>query len=74
LKEIQAPGGLLDRDGACWTVPCDYVVIAKGYHSNNALARELDFLKDKLVIVGDAVRASDALEASSSGFAAGYYA
>lgn len=74
LKEIQDQGVLLEKDGACWTVPCDYVVIAKGYHSNNALARELDFLKDKLVIVGDAVRASDALEASSSGFAAGYYA
>ena len=57
-----------------WKEPCDAVVIAKGYHSNNVLEKELDFLGDKLVVVGDALNATNALEASTSGFAAGYYA
>ncbi len=74
LKEIRESGVVLEKDGTSWTEPCDAVVIAKGYHSNNALAKELDFMGDKLVVVGDALNATNALEASTAGFAAGYYA
>ena len=74
LKEIYENSVLLEKDGASWTEPCDAVVIAKGYHSNNSLAGELDFLGKKLTVVGDALVAANALEASASGFAAGYYA
>lgn len=73
LLEIYEDGVMLERDGQTRFFPCDNVVIAKGYHSNNSLKDELSALGDKLVVVGDAVRASNALEASTAGFEAGYY-
>jgi NADPH-dependent 2,4-dienoyl-CoA reductase/sulfur reductase-like enzyme len=74
LAEIRDGGVLLEKDGETRLYPCDCVVIAKGYHSNNKLVNELACLGDKLSVVGDAVKATNALEASSTGFAAGFYA
>ncbi|NLB29461.1 MAG: FAD-dependent oxidoreductase [Clostridiales bacterium] len=74
LTEICESGVLLEKNGVAVLMPCDWVVIAKGYCSNGALAGELGFLGEKLTVVGDAKKAADALAASSSGFRAGYYA
>ncbi|SHI03487.1 2,4-dienoyl-CoA reductase [Sporobacter termitidis DSM 10068] len=74
LVEICENGVLLEKGGETRLLPCDCVVIAKGYHSNNSLKDELAFLGDRLVTIGDAVKARNALEASASGCKAGYYA
>ncbi len=72
LTEILENGVRLEQGGETKLLPCDYVVIAKGYHPNNVLEKELAYLGDKLQVVGDAEKATNALEASTSGFAAGY--
>lgn len=74
LIEICENGVLLEQEGQTKLLCCDFVVIAKGYHPNNALEVDLAFLGNKLSVVGDALKATNAMEASTSGFAAGYYA
>jgi hypothetical protein len=45
-----------------------------GYYPNNRLKDELSFLEDRLVVVGDAVECTNAMEAGFTGFRAGYFA
>lgn len=74
VLEICSSGILLEYDGMPHLLPCDHVVVAMGYHPNNALAEELKDLGDKLVVVGDATKCANAMEAADQGFAAGYFA
>ena len=52
----------------------DAIVVSMGYHPNNALIDELACIKEKVVVVGDALKARNAMEAASEGYDAGYYA
>lgn len=74
LVEFCDSGLLVDSGGQSEFIECDAAVLAMGYHSNNALALSLTELGDKLVVIGDAARFSNALEAGTDGFAAGYNA
>lgn len=74
IVEFCSGGVMLEHDGHSYLYPCDHVVLAMGYHPNNALAAELSELGDKLVVVGDAVRCASAMEAAAQGFEAGYFA
>ena len=72
--EIGETGILLEEEGVKKYVPCDTVVVAMGYHPNNSLAAELEDLADKLVVIGDASVCTNAMEAATAGFDAGYNA
>lgn len=74
VLEFCASGVLLEREGQNVLYPCDAVVVSMGYHPNGALKEELKELGDKLVIVGDAESCTNAMEAGTAGFAAGYNA
>lgn len=52
----------------------DAVVLAIGYRPNNGLQEQLADLGEKLVTIGDAVKCTNAMEAASMGFDAGYNA
>lgn len=55
-----------------FTIPAETVVLALGYKPYNKLAEELKSVHDNVVVVGGAVKTSNALVASSEGFDAGY--
>ena len=74
VLEFCANGVLLEYDGQPHLFPCDHVVVAMGYHPNNALAEELKDLGDRMVVVGDAVKCANAMDAGEQGFEAGYFA
>lgn len=74
ILEFCEKGIMLEHGGQGYLFPCDHVVLALGYHPNNALAAQLSNLGDKLVVVGDAVRCASAMEAAAQGFHAGYFA
>lgn len=74
VLEIRDGGALLETDGQPCFFPCDHVVLAMGYHPNNALLIELNDLADKLVAVGDMIECRSAMDAGEEGFRAGYYA
>lgn len=55
-------------------IPYDAVVVSMGYHANDTLANQLkDVLGDKMVVIGDALQPSNAMEAATTGFDVGYY-
>lgn len=56
------------------TLPYDAVVVSMGYHPNSRLAAELEDLGEKLTVIGDAKECTNAMEAASMGFEAGYHA
>jgi len=69
------PGAvLLDCGGEEKEMSFDFVVLGIGYHSDNSLADALECLGDKLVVVGDAKEARNALVAAAEGYDAGYRA
>jgi NADPH-dependent 2,4-dienoyl-CoA reductase/sulfur reductase-like enzyme len=72
--EVCENGVVLEQSGHPELFYCDFVVLAVGYRANDSLRSELSFLGDKLAVVGDAEACANALTASHSGFAAGYYA
>lgn len=74
ILEICEGGALLEHEGRAEFFPCDHIVLATGYHSENGLTQQLEDLGDKVVTVGDAVKCDSAMEASEAGFAAGYFA
>ena len=74
VLEICDDGILLECKGEKNKLPCDYVVVSMGYHSNTDMKDSLGFLGDKLVVVGDAVKSANILEAAATGFDAGYNA
>ena len=65
---------VIDHNGTEERLPYDNIVVSMGYHPNNALVSQLESLGDRLVVVGDALKARNAMEAASEGFEAGYYA
>ncbi|SHI03618.1 2,4-dienoyl-CoA reductase [Sporobacter termitidis DSM 10068] len=74
VLEICESGVLVEQEGQKTLLPCDAIVVSMGYHPNNGLKDELSFLGDKLVIAGDAEACTNAMEAGTAGFRAGYYA
>ena len=74
VVEICETGIVVDREGAKKYLPCDAVVISAGYHPNTALSEALGDLGGKAVVAGDASACTNAMEAASMGFDAGYNA
>ena len=74
VLEITDLGVLVEIEGVKEFVYSDAVVLAIGYRPQSKLKDELSDLKDKLVVVGDALECSNALESSIAGFREGYYA
>ncbi len=74
VVEFKENGVVLEVDGQQQFFPCSAVVVSMGYHPNNELTAALRDLGDKLVVVGDAVACTNALDAAKSGFDAGYFA
>ncbi|MCD8099670.1 MAG: FAD-dependent oxidoreductase [Oscillospiraceae bacterium] len=72
--EICDSGILIEHEGCTRLYPCDYVIISTGYYPNNALAEQLQSLGNRLAVVGDADKCSNAMDAAEQGFAAGYFA
>ena len=54
VTEITADSVSYEKDGVINTIPCDTVIIATGYRSNNQLEDELDGKVKSLTVVGDA--------------------
>lgn len=65
---------IVDCNGTTKKLPYDAIVVSMGYHSNNQLYEELKVLGDKVVLIGDAKQARNAMEAAADGFDAGYNA
>ena len=63
-------GALLERGGCVTLYPCDTVVLAIGTTAYNPLEAELKDVCD-VVVVGDALQARRAIEATREGFVAG---
>jgi NADH dehydrogenase FAD-containing subunit len=74
VVEICETGIVLDTEGVKEYLPCDGVVISAGYHPNNILEAGLESVRDKLVVIGDAVQCANAMESARMGFEAGYNA
>lgn len=74
VMEVTDTEMVVDAEGVTKRLPYDAIVVAMGYHSNNALADELSVLGDKLAVIGDARQCQNAMEAASEGFEAGYNA
>lgn len=64
-------GALVDKDGQVTLLPCDTVVLAIGTRSYNPLEEKLKELGIETVVVGDAIKARQALQAIREGFVAG---
>lgn len=73
LAGVTAEGALLKQGDTVTLFPCDTVVLAIGTRAFCPLKEELDGICET-VIVGDAVQARQAIQASREGFNAGYYA
>ena len=63
---------LLENNGTTTLYPCDTVILAFGVRKNDSLAEALKELVPKVVVVGDAVGTGRLLEATRSGFVAGF--
>lgn len=70
LAGITEQGALIEKGGCVTLYPCDTVVLAIGTKAYNPLQEELKELCE-VVVVGDAVKARKAIEASREGFVAG---
>jgi 2,4-dienoyl-CoA reductase-like NADH-dependent reductase (Old Yellow Enzyme family)/NADPH-dependent 2,4-dienoyl-CoA reductase/sulfur reductase-like enzyme len=55
-------------------IPADEIVLSMGYHPDNHLLQELQDNLENVVAAGDVTKATNALEATTQGFAAGYNA
>lgn len=70
LAGITAEGALIQKGDTTCHFPCDTIILAIGTRAYNPLEEELKGLCD-LVVVGDAVKARKAIQASREGFLAG---
>ena len=64
-------GCLMEKDGKVTLIPCDTVVLAIGTRAYNPLEEQVKELGIDCVVVGDAVKARQAIQAISEGFKAG---
>ncbi|RXI40126.1 NADH:flavin oxidoreductase [Clostridium tetani] len=69
--EITNDGVVVENVQGQFTIPAQTVVLALGYKPNNVLAEELKKVHDNVIVIGGAVRTSNALVASREGFFAG---
>lgn len=65
---------VVDAKGETKRIPYDAIVVSMGYHPNNALVEELQSISDRLVVIGDARKCQNAMEAATEGYDAGYFA
>jgi 2,4-dienoyl-CoA reductase-like NADH-dependent reductase (Old Yellow Enzyme family)/thioredoxin reductase len=65
---------IVDNNGTNEKLGYDAIVVSMGYHPNPELREALQELGDKLVVIGDAEKCRDAMEAATEGFDAGYNA
>lgn len=72
--EIQDDVMVVEKDGVRIKLPYDAIVVSMGYHPNNKLAEELKSSMDNIIVIGDATQCTNAMEAATQGFDAGYYA
>ena len=70
IAGVTDEGAVLRKGDEEFTIPCDNVVLAVGTRSFTLLADELKGIVET-VIVGDAVKARQAIQASKEGFYAG---
>lgn len=70
IASVTDEGAVLRKGDEEFTIPCDNVVLAVGTRSFTLLADELKGIVET-VIVGDAVKARQAIQASKEGFYAG---
>lgn len=73
VKEFQSDGVLIDNNGNEELLPADQIVLAMGYHADNELLKNLQTNFDNIIAAGDVIEPTNALEASTAGFKAGYY-
>ncbi|WP_334329356.1 oxidoreductase [Companilactobacillus sp. HBUAS59699] len=73
VKEFKNNEVVIDHGGHEENVSADEIVLAMGYHADNSLLQELQSEFDNVVAAGDVVEPTNALEASTAGFKAGYY-
>lgn len=74
IREISDSYVIVENETGLHDLPYDNVVVSMGYRNYNPLLEQLDAIKDKVVCIGDSVRARNAMEAASEGFEAGYNA
>jgi 2,4-dienoyl-CoA reductase-like NADH-dependent reductase (Old Yellow Enzyme family)/thioredoxin reductase len=71
VVEILDDGVVIQNSQGQQTLPADTVVIALGYRPNNKLAEELSAIHGNVIVVGGAVKTSNAMVAINDGFNAG---
>ncbi|MZK51439.1 FAD-dependent oxidoreductase [Clostridium beijerinckii] len=71
VVEILDDGVVVENNKGQFTIPADTVVIGLGYKPNNKFAEELKESYDNVIIIGGAVKTSNALVATREGFDAG---
>lgn len=71
VVEILDDGVVIENSNGQLSIPADTVVIALGYKPNNKLSEELKSVHKNVIVVGGAVKTSNALEASRQGFDVG---
>lgn len=71
VVEILDNGVVIENGQGSFTIPAQTVVLAVGYKPNNKLAEELKSVHNNVVVIGGAVKTSNALVASKEGFDAG---
>lgn len=71
VVEILDDGVVLENSQGKFTIPADTVVIGLGYKPNNKLAEELKESYDNVIVIGGAVKTSNALAATKEGFDTG---
>lgn len=71
VVEILDDGVVVENNQGKFTIPADTVVIGLGYKPDNKLAEELKESYDNVIIIGGAIKTSNALVATREGFDAG---
>ena len=71
VVEILDDGVIIENSQGQQTLPADTVVIALGYRPNNQLAEALSAVHNHVIVVGGAVKTSNAMVAINDGFNAG---
>lgn len=71
VVEIEDDGVVIENSAGITKIPADMVVLGLGYSPENELASTLASFGDKVIIVGGAVKTSNALVAIEEGFMAG---
>lgn len=69
--EIAEDGILIENEGEIVKIPADTVVLALGYKPERQLAENIKRIHDHVIVIGGAVKTSNALVAVREGFDAG---